>query len=152
MKKRFANSLVAACVFLSAAGTSYQAQAQSDASALSAISALPVASVVIGGSAAAASVVAIPAALSAAGAVLVIKAVEVTARGTVYVLERMSDGARVSLEMLGHGVGAVSLAAGTVVAVSIIGAGIVLSAAGNAIAFVPNELGKALLHNERLTS
>jgi hypothetical protein len=82
----------------------------------------------------------------------VIKAVEVTARGTVYVLERMSDGARVSLEVLGHGVGAVSLAAGTVVAVSIIGAGIVLSAAGKAIAFVPNELGKALLHHERLTS
>ncbi len=35
--------------------------------------------------------------------------------------------------------------------VSTIGAGIILSAAGEAIAFVPNALGRALLHNERLT-
>jgi hypothetical protein len=37
------------------------------------------------------------------------------------------------------------------VTVSVIGTGLVLSALGEAIAFVPNELGKALLHNERIT-
>jgi hypothetical protein len=35
--------------------------------------------------------------------------------------------------------------------VSVIGSGVVLSALGEAIAFIPNELGRALLHNERVT-
>jgi hypothetical protein len=35
--------------------------------------------------------------------------------------------------------------------VTAIGAGWVLSAAGAAIAFIPNEVGKALLYNERVT-
>ena len=41
-------------------------------------------------------------------------------------------------------------ALGTVVTCSVIGTGVVLSVAGEAIAFVPNALGRALLHNERL--
>ena len=41
---------------------------------------------------------------------------------------------------------------GTVVAVSVIGAGVVLSAAGEVLCFIPNELGRALLHNERITN
>ena len=48
---------------------------------------------------------------------------------------------------------AVLLSAGaafTVVAVAST-AGWVLSAAGKAIAFIPNEMGRALLHNERVT-
>jgi hypothetical protein len=89
--------------------------------------------------------------LSAAGAVFVVKAVEVSALSTVYVLERASDGARVSVEVAGRGVANASVAAGTLVAVSVIGAGVILSAAGEAIAFLPNALGRALLHNERLT-
>jgi len=48
-------------------------------------------------------------------------------------------------------VAGVSMVAGTVVVVSVVGAGVVLSAAGEAIAFIPNALGRALLHNERLT-
>jgi hypothetical protein len=35
--------------------------------------------------------------------------------------------------------------------VTALSAGWVLSAAGQVIAFVPNEIGKALLHNERIT-
>jgi len=128
------------------------ALAQSEASV--ALSLLPVASVVGTVSVAGAAVGAVSAApviLSAAGAVFVIKAVEVSARGTVYVLERASDGAQVSVEIAGRGVNAASYGVGTSVAVSVISAGIVLSAAGEAIAFIPNALGKALLHNERLT-
>ena len=79
-----------------------------------------------------------------------IKTVEVTARGTVYALERASDGARVSVEVLASSVVGASWAVGTVVTVSVIGAGTVLSAAGEAMAFVPNALGRALLHNERI--
>ena len=81
----------------------------------------------------------------------VVKAVEVGALSTVYVLERASDGARASVEVAGRGVANASVALGTLVTVSVIGSGVILSAAGEAIAFVPNALGRALLHNERLT-
>ena len=72
------------------------------------------------------------------------------ARGTVYLLERASDGARASVEVAGRGA-AGAVAAGTLVTVSVIGTGVILSAAGEAIAFIPNALGQALLHNERVT-
>ena len=41
--------------------------------------------------------------------------------------------------------------AGTAVVATAFSAGWVLSAAGKAIAFIPNEVGKALLYNERVT-
>lgn len=129
-----------------------QAAAQSEASAL--MSVLPLASVVVvgaGASTAAGASVSAPLVLSVAGTVLVIKTVELTVRGTVYVLERASDGARFSVELIGKTVQGASMAAGTVVTVSVISAGVILSAAGEAIAFVPNELGRALLHNERVS-
>lgn len=151
MKKNIASRLLAVCALCMAMGTAVPARAQSEASALSTLSALPVASVVVGASAVAGSAIAVPVVLSTAGTVLVVKAVESTARGTLYVLERASDGARVSVEIVGRGVANVSAVAGTVVVVSVIGAGVVLSAAGEAIAFIPNALGRALLHNERLT-
>jgi hypothetical protein len=131
------------------AGVSFDAQAQSDALALSAVSVLPVASVVVGGSVVA--VAAVPVVLSTVGAVLVVKTVQSTARSTVYVLERASDGAQASIEVLTQGAVGASLVAGSVVTVSVVGAGTVLSVAGEAIAFIPNALGRALLHNERIT-
>ena len=151
MKKSLVSLLLAGCLTITAIGASSQAHAQGELSAVSAVSALPVASVVASGSAVAGSAVAVPLVLSAAGTVLVVKAVESTVRGTVYVLERASDGARVSVEVLARAAVGTSIAAGTVVTVSVIGAGVVLSVAGSALAFIPNELGRALLHNERLT-
>jgi hypothetical protein len=133
-------------------GFSSKSYAQSEASIV--LSMLPVASVVVAGvgaSTAAGASVAAPVILSTAGAVFVVKVVEVTARGTVYVLERASDGARVSVEILGKGVKASAVGVGASVTVIVIGTGMVLSALGEAIAFIPNELGKALLHNERIT-
>jgi hypothetical protein len=47
--------------------------------------------------------------------------------------------------------GAASVGVGTVVAVSVVGAGVLLSVAGEVIAFVPSALGRALMHNEQLT-
>lgn len=123
-------------------------------SALSALSALPVASVVVAGGAAvgaSTAAVTLPVALSAGGAVLVVKSVEITARGTICVLERASDGARVSLEFAGRGFERTALSIGKSVQASVLASGTVLSVLGEAIAFVPNELGRALLHNERLT-
>jgi len=76
---------------------------------------------------------------------------EASATGTVYVLERASDGARASLRFAGRAAGAVSAGIGTAVLVTAISTGYVLSAASEAIAFVPNEIGASLLYNERIT-
>ena len=132
------------------------AQAQSEASLV--LSALPVASVVGAGSAVAGSAAAgaatvsvVPATLAVSGAVLVVKAVEVSARGTVIVLERASDGARASVELSGRAASGASVLVGQSAVVTVIGAGVLLSLAGEVLCFIPNELGRALLHNERLT-
>lgn len=132
------------------------ARAQSEASLV--LSALPVASVVGTASAAAGSAAAgavglsaLPVALAVSGAVLVVKAVEVSATGTVIVLERASDGARASVALSGQAASALSVGVGSAVAVSVIGAGVVLSAAGELLCFIPNALGRALLHNEKIT-
>ena len=55
------------------------------------------------------------------------------------------------MELSGRAASGVVAGVGTAVAVSVIGAGVVLSAAGEVLCFIPNELGARLLHNERLT-
>ena len=81
-----------------------------------------------------------------------VSAVQVSAAGTVYVLERASDGARVSVSVLSGAAGLASASVGTAVTVSVIAAGTVISAAGEVLAFIPNAIGRALLHNQRVTS
>lgn len=152
MKKSIAAVLVAACTAFAGVAVPLHAQAQSDASV--ALSLMPVASVVVAGSAVGASATAavtLPAALSVGGSTLTVVAVEASADGTVYVLERASDGARASIKVAGRAANGVANAVGTSVLVSVIGTGVVLSAAGEVLAFVPNAIGRALLHNERLS-
>lgn len=151
MRNKLGAVVLVAGVLCLGAGVCPDAAAQSQVSALSAVSALPLASLVQGSVAASEAVVAVPLALSVAGATLLVKTVELSARGTVYVLERASDGARVSLEVSGKVIEGVSVVAGTVVTVAIISTGVVLSVAGQAIVFLPNELGRALLHSQRVT-
>lgn len=136
---------------LAAAALPVQVRAQSDASL--ALSMMPVASVIVGvgaSGAAAGAVVAIPVALSVGGATLVVKAVEASAIGTVYLLERASDGAQASIEVAGKGSRAVVHGVGTAVECSLVTGGVVLSVAGAVIAFIPDAIGQALLYNERL--
>lgn len=136
MKKLvFALALASALV-----ATSAHAHRDSAVSELSALSALPIA-----------VSVAAPVVLLSAGAVFTVVAVETTLAGTVWVLERASDGARASVTLSGAAAGGVSLVAGASVVAVASTAGWVLSAAGKAIAFIPNEIGRALLHNERVT-
>ena len=116
------------------------ARAHSNPSEASALSLLPVA-----------VSVAAPVMLLAAGGAFTIVAVEASAAGTVWVLERASDGARATLRFAGQVAGGVSLAVGAAILVTAVATGCVLSAAGQVIAFVPNEIGAALLYNERLT-
>jgi len=151
MTRHFASLLIAGSLLLTGATTPLVAQAQNQLSTASALSALPVALLLGGASVAAGTVSTASVILAASGAAFVVKAVEVSAQGTVYVLERVSDGVRVSVEVLGKGASGVSTAVGTTVTVSVIGAGMLLSALGQTIAFIPNEIGRALLHNERVT-
>lgn len=95
--------------------------------------------------------VAAPVALLAGGASLTVVAVEASATGTALVLERVSDGVRETLHFSGHALGGISRGVGTAILCTAVSTGFVLSAAGQAIAFVPNEIGRALLYNERLT-
>ncbi len=98
------------------------------------------------------AVVAAPALIFVGGAMFTVVAIDATtasARGMV--LERASDGARVSVQVSGEALQGTALALGSVVASTAVASGVILSAAGAAIAFIPNELGKALLHHERLS-
>ena len=135
MNLRAAVSLAASLAIATSA-----ARAQSDAGEASALSTLPIA-----------VSIAAPVAVLSAGAAFTVVAVEATSTGVVWVLERAADGTRASVEFVGRGAGDLSLAAGTVVVATAVSTGWVLAAAGQAIAFVPNELGRALLYNERIT-
>jgi hypothetical protein len=135
MKKRILAAALSAGLLLQ-----QPAQAHGGASEASALSMLPIA-----------VSVAAPVALLSAGAMFTVVAVETLSDGTVWVLERASDGARASVQFAGAVAGGASLLAGTAVVATAISTGWVLSAAGKAIAFIPNEIGKALLHNERIT-
>ena len=148
----FVAGTLAITLAMSANFASAQNRRGDAASEASALSALPIASVIIVGGTASAATVVLPVALSTSGAVLVIKSVEVSARGTLCLLERVSDGVQVSVEIAARGAERTSLVVGKTVQVAVIGAGAVLSIAGEAIAFVPNEIGRALLHNERITN
>lgn len=116
------------------------AQAQSTVSEASALSVLPIA-----------VSVAAPVVILSTGVALTVVTVQASAVGTIWVLERASDGARVTLELSGQALEGLSVGIGTAVTVSAISTGWVLVAASRAIAFIPNEIGAALLYNERLT-
>jgi hypothetical protein len=136
IRRRFASTALAALLAVNLA----TANAQSEASALSALSALPIA-----------VSVAAPVMILSAGVTLTVVAVEASAIGAVWVLERASDGARATMRLSAQAAGGLSVAAGTVVVVTAVSTGWVLSTASRAIAFVPNEIGAALLYNERVT-
>lgn len=122
------------------AATPPTARAHSNPSDASALSALPIA-----------VSVAAPVMILSAGAMLSVVAVHAASQGTLWILERASDGARASITLSSQAAGALSVAAGTVVLVTAMSTGWLISAAGTALAFIPNQLGAALLHNERLT-
>lgn len=103
---------------------------------LSALSALPVV----------VSVTA-PALLLGSGLGLTVVAVEASADGTVWVLERASDGARTSLRLSGRA----AVASGTAVEVVALGVGRVIAASGRALLFIPHESAVTLLHHEQVT-
>lgn len=126
------------------------AQAQSETSVL--LSAVPLASASVVGASVGGSEGAIwmPIALSAGTAELVVEAVSASADGLSYLVRRVGDGASGLIEVSGNAAGAASVAVGSVIQAVAIGSGVVLSAAGEVLAFIPNAVGQALLHSEKL--
>ncbi len=132
--------LATCCASMALLGASAQSQAHpNQASEASALSMLPVA----------VSVTA-PAMLVSGTVALSVVAIQATAEGAIWVLERASDGARISVKWASVSVGMASVAVGTVVTVTAVSAGWLLSTAGEVIALVPNALGWALLHHEEV--
>ena len=123
---------------LSQAGEPNPSTASAGVSGLS--MALPVAASMVG-----------TASIFAAGATLVVVSVQITASGTVWVLQRVSDGVRVSVRWTAEGAKAASMAAGTTLQVAAISAGWLLVVGSEPMAFVPNEVGQSLIYSEKLT-
>lgn len=85
------------------------------------------------------------AALTLAGTA-VVTGVEAVGDGSVVVLRGLGGAAGASVRLAGG----VSLAVGTVVEVVAVGTGCALMQAGRMIAFIPNEVGRALVHQRQL--
>ncbi len=116
------------------------AHAESSASEVSQASMLPVA-----------ISVALPVVLVAGAGSIVVTGVEASAEGTVWFVKTVADGVEGSIRFAGRAVVGTAVAVGTVVSVTVIGTGMVLSAAGHAIAFIPNEIGRSLSYNQRVS-
>ena len=131
---------LAAAMFLASAGAAHAGNHGDPSAQLSEASALPIAVSAL-----------IPVALIVGTGSVVVTGVEASADGVGWVLENSVNGAKASLRFTGRAVGASAMAVGTVITVTAISTGWVLSTAGHAIAFVPNEIGKALLHDEKVS-
>ena len=106
MNKRLLCSIV-----LAASLAAQAARAHTEVSEVSALSMLPVA-----------VSVAAPSMLIAGGAVLTVVSIQASATGTVWVLERASDGARATLHLSGHIAQGAALSVGGAVMVTAIAA------------------------------
>ena len=95
--------------------------------------------------------VALPVVLVAGVGSVVVTGIEASAEGTAWVVENVADGAKGSICFAGHVVGTTLVAVGTVITVTAVGTGAVLSAAGRVIAFIPNEIGRSLSYNQRVS-
>ena len=98
-----------------------------------------------------ASVVVGSASVLATAASLTIVAIEKSGESVVIALKDVSSGAAVSIKASAKSIGNASMAAGTVLTVSVSAAGYSIYLAGRLIAFIPNEIGKSLVHHSTVT-
>ena len=123
-----------------ALATHNAAHAQSSISELSEASLVPIA-----------ISVALPVVLVAGVGSIVVTGVEASAEGTVWIVENVADGVKGSIRFAGKVAGAVLVVVGTVIVVTVVATGMVLSTAGHVIAFIPNEIGRTLTYNQRVS-
>jgi len=86
-----------------------------------------------------------------AGGSPVVDSVEVVSESVVVVVKAVGDGSKATLQFSGKALQGVSMVAGTAVSVVAMSAGHALVVSGKVIAFIPNELGKALLHHSQVS-
>lgn len=90
-------------------------------------------------------------ALAASGTV-VVDSIAAAGDASVVVLAGASDGGTAALRLSGRAAHDASLVAGASVTVVAVSSGYLLVAAGKVLAFVPNEMGRALLHHSRTSA
>lgn len=86
----------------------------------------------------------------AGSGVLVVASVKGVADGVVVVVKGASNGVEASIKLSGKAAEGLSVATGTVVSVVAISTGHMLVLSGKVLAFIPNEIGKSLLHHSRV--
>ena len=122
-----------------AAGSCVHAESPSDASATASLGAS-----LITGSVVAGSVQAL-----AGTSRLVVTGIEKGGEGSVVVLKNLADGSVTSVRLGRSALGAASVAVGTMVTVGLYASGLALYVAGKVFAYIPNEVGRALLHSKK---
>jgi hypothetical protein len=85
----------------------------------------------------------------AASGTVIIESVEAAGDASVVVLAGGSDAAHAAVRLSGRAANSASLAAGASVNVVATSTGYLLVAGGKVLAFIPNEIGKALIHHSR---
>jgi hypothetical protein len=86
----------------------------------------------------------------AASGTVVVASVETAADASVVVLAGASDAAQATVRLSGRAAREASLVAGALVSVVATSTGCLLVVSGKVLAFIPNEIGKALLHHSRV--
>jgi len=126
--------VLVACLLTLAAATVH---AQSEGSAVSAVS--------VGLSTGSAVLQALP-----EGSELVIESVTAAGKTSIVMVRASANGARASFEVSSEMCGRFALGAGKVVTLSANASGNLIRTSGEVIAFVPNELGRSLIHHREL--
>jgi len=95
--------------------------------------------------------VAAPASVLVGGAVFTVKSVQASAHGTVIVLQGTANASEMSIEVSADMASKSATIAGKAATASVVASGTIISVSGEVIAFIPSEIGRALLHSERIT-
>ncbi|WP_146171862.1 hypothetical protein [Pseudoduganella armeniaca] len=82
-----------------------------------------------------------------AGGSVVVESVKTVGDGIEVVLRTVADASRATVRLSGQGARQLSIGASTALDVVATSTGHMLVASGKVLAFIPNELGKALLHH-----
>ena len=86
----------------------------------------------------------------AASGTVIVESVQVAGDASMIVLAGASAATSATLRLSGKAIEGASVVAGASVVVMAVSTGYVLVAAGQVIAFVPNEIGRSLLHHARV--
>jgi hypothetical protein len=86
----------------------------------------------------------------AASGTIVVESVEVAGDASLVVLAGVAGAAKATVRLSGQAAREASLAAGASVNVLVTSTGALLVAGGKVLAFIPNEIGKTLIHHARV--